>query len=174
MLDTQTNLVFVPVRSRFTNNVNQIKDYYSKHRDCTTLDRLIQREIDEGKSNVAKISASRGVMWFTRAVQFLVEAFDNSLSKEDEELTVSFQHAYDASLGKHHDYIVGNLFAAALQMCPYREKFYRQLAGDDTIEQTMKDARIYFDNMRRVKHRLVEFCRWQRWDVSFKDESNDI
>jgi hypothetical protein len=174
ILNSQKSAVFIPIKGRFGNNVNQMNDFYKLHTDMETLHDLIKHEVSLGESDIDAICASRGVVWFTRACQFLLEAFDHNISNPEIELVSSFREAYPISLGKHHDGIVKKLFDLAMTFCPKRKVFYEELCNEDSLEKTMKDAEIYFTHMRVCKDRLVQYCRYRKWNVGFRDESEDI
>lgn len=173
ILNDQTHLVFLPVKKRFGNNVRQMKDVYDELRVDVgpeikiTLHDLLTYEIATGGADLEKESALRGIVWFTRACQFLLHAFERSLGNEDEPLANSFRDAYSQTLTLHHDKMVKPLFDAAMLFCPDRQTFYSQMCRDDTMEKTLKSARAYFKVLNGVKERLVQFCVFHDFNVCY-------
>lgn len=168
ILDTQENIAFRPVRERFMNNVEQMSTYVARYStEFRTLGEMVHHEQTKNPPRDMDVSsASRGVLWFTRAVQFLIETFFNNLSKPDEELKVSFVKAYAKTLSRHHDPFVKPLFSAAMLVCPSRYSFYACLAAHDTIGVACEDAKTYFMHMQRALDYLVPLCQYYGWDVS--------
>jgi Glycolipid transfer protein (GLTP) len=179
ILNDQTHLVFIPIKSRFGNNVRQMQTVYDdlmeNNNSITdvTLHDLISYEKALGCSDINNDCATRGVVWFTRACQFLCNAFDRSLENEDEPLSNSFRESYAYTLNIHHDGLVKPLFDAAMKFCPDRAIFYKQLCRSDSMETTLNDARIYFKDMKIVHDRLVQYCVYQNWDVRYGKMSFD-
>lgn len=178
ILNDQKHLVFLPIKQRFGNNVKQMRGTYDELHELMpdqdlTLHDLITFEKAAGRSDVETECASRGVMWFTRATQFLVHAFDCSLANETEPLKESFRSAYEHTLGIHHSTMVKPLFEAAMTFCPDRETFYKQLCRDDPMALTLTQAKIYFNVLRGVKERLVQFCCAHGFDVRYGNKTEE-
>lgn len=166
IMDTQTNIAFKPVRGRFEDNVRVMAQYYIDHEPrFQTLHDMVAHERATHGSELRRPSCSSGLVWFTRAVQFLIEAFSRSLSDPGEPLRVSFTNAYTRTLGHHHEDSVKHIFDIAMHCCPERAEFYYQLAGGDAIEDATRDAVAYFKDMNRVKDHLVQYCCMHGWDV---------
>ena len=174
ILEDQTNVVFIPVKARFRTNVMQMVDVYKELAETLkdeagtlTLNDLVQYDIAMGRASTEVVGMCRGIMWFTRSLQFMLHAFDRSLGDSDEDLCISFKAAYKETLYLHHDAMVQPLFNAAMLFCPSRDIFYTQLMHGDTFEAMAKDARVYFGHLRTVKERLVQYCVLQAWDVRY-------
>jgi len=177
ILNDQKHVVFIPVKNRFGNNVLQIERVYDELRGILgpgtriTLKDLVDYEEAIDNASFDQECATRGVLWFTRACQFLLHAFDCALADEEMLLSDAFKDAYANTLLLHHDQRVKPLFDAAMMFCPEREIFFRQMCRKDTMETTLSEARKYFDVMRGVKERLVQFCVHRGWDVRYGNYS---
>ena len=77
-----------------------------------------------------KHTASEGVLWLVRALDFTAQALRRNLTNSDEELSVSFRDAYGNTLKQFHNFLVKPIFSAAMSATPYRKDFYAKL-GDD-------------------------------------------
>ena len=93
--------------------------------DSLTLQSLVRTELTTNKH-----SASEGLLWLNRGLDFTSQALRKNLSTPSEELSTSFREAYGNTLKKHHSFIVKPIFSAAMSATPYRKDFYRKL-GDD-------------------------------------------
>lgn len=169
VLDTQRNPAFVPVRARFMGNVDMMGTYLQQYNtQFRTLADMVAHEQMHHRppADLQKTkSAALGLLWFTRAMQFLVESFFNSLTKPDESLANSFRAAYLKTLGLHHDGMVQGIFNAAMSVCPDRASFYSSLCGHDSMPQLVLDAKRYFTAMDRCRRQTELLCRHYGWNV---------
>ena len=72
-----------------------------------TLQSLVQQERQSGKKQVA----TEGLLWLKRGLEFTSSALRRNVDDPKEELSVSFNKAYDATLSKHHSFLVRPVFA---------------------------------------------------------------
>lgn len=93
-----------------------------------TLEKLVENETRETKR-----TASEGLLWLLRGLQFTCIALRRSQDDHSEELTQSFTKAYEQSLKKYHSFVVRPLFAIAMKGCPYRHDFYAKLGPAEAV-----------------------------------------
>ncbi|KAL2913688.1 hypothetical protein HK105_206848 [Polyrhizophydium stewartii] len=91
-----------------------------------TLQSLVEAEKAENKN-----TATVGLLWLKRALEFTALGLRRNVDNPGEELSASFHKAYDATLSKHHTFMVRGVFSASLFACPSRADFYKKLAGSD-------------------------------------------
>lgn len=71
-----------------------------------TLEELVKNEPADDK----KRTATEGLLWLTRGLQFTAIALRRSLDNPEEELSESFTKAYEQSLKKYHSFVVKPIF----------------------------------------------------------------
>jgi hypothetical protein len=186
MVDEQTGIIFGRAKHRFRINVKQMSDYYENTRNdkgekFETIREMIEHEISTGNSNTDVACASRGILWFSRTLQFLFEALFQVLLNPKMELPTAFRNSYNVSLNKHHNALVRPIFSAVMIFCPTKEEFFDTLTYENgNLEQTYKHAMQYVLELELVKNRLVQFCQYMnikqpgKWDVSFGDETTGL
>ncbi|KAL2364699.1 hypothetical protein RJZ56_002363 [Blastomyces dermatitidis] len=93
--------------------------------ESETLQALVLNELKAKKN-----TASGGLLWLLRGLDFTAKALRHNISHPNEELSASFRAAYGDTLKPHHNFLVKPIFVAAMGATPYRKDFYRKL-GDD-------------------------------------------
>ena len=181
ILDKQQRRVILKARVPFRNNVQIMCDYYDNNRnpdgsEFNTVHEMIVSEMVNGVSDPTGTNVAKGLLWFGYTMQMVVEGFKRNIKEDncDESLPASIKAAYNLTLDKHHNPIVKPIFIVAMLFCPNQEEFFELMTEEGgTVEQTIINARVYFDEMDRFKDRLIQYCGYQGWDVQFGDESND-
>jgi hypothetical protein len=118
--------VFCPTRLPLLTTVQKIRDrQLASPLDSESLQSLVRNELKEKKH-----TATEGLLWLTRGLDFTAQALRKNVDTPSEELSVSFRSAYEKTLKPHHSFVVKPLFSAAMSATPYRKAFYEKL-GDD-------------------------------------------
>ncbi|KAI9183272.1 hypothetical protein H9P43_004189 [Blastocladiella emersonii ATCC 22665] len=126
MLDLLGSSAFKPVQSDMSGNVKKIRDRYNTDNGKnSTLQKLVSSEKADGKN-----TATEGLLWLTRGLDFCAKALRRSVTNADEELTVSFTKSYEETLKQYHSFVVRPIFTVAMKACPYRKDFYAKLGTD--------------------------------------------
>ncbi|KAJ1921067.1 hypothetical protein H4219_000925 [Mycoemilia scoparia] len=117
-------------------NIQKIKNkYLSQPVDFKTLQNIILSEASEKTK-----TATQGLLWLKRGLEFTAAALLRSLENATEELSVSFTKAYDVTLKQYHNFIVKSLFKTMMGLCPYRKDFYETLGGTTPeAQERLKD-----------------------------------
>ncbi|KAJ5115762.1 hypothetical protein N7456_000110 [Penicillium angulare] len=97
--------------------------------ESQTLQDLVLNELKTGKH-----TATEGLLWLCRGIEFTVESLHHNLQNPSVELKDSFNAGYAATLSKHHGWLAKKAFGVALGWCPKRAVFYKQLADADYKE----------------------------------------
>ncbi|EPQ31857.1 uncharacterized protein PFL1_00056 [Pseudozyma flocculosa PF-1] len=152
LFDLLGNSAFAVVQNDMNGNIKKIRErLLAAPATSSTLQALVE---NEGKPGDKKRTATEGLMWLLRGLDFTAKALRRSVSDPSEELTVSFTKAYENSLRQHHSFVIRPVFSLAMKACPYRKDFYaklgsppervdeelkRWLAALEKIVQTMQD-----------------------------------
>ncbi|KAF8241817.1 glycolipid transfer protein [Wilcoxina mikolae CBS 423.85] len=152
LFDLLGNKAFVPVQKDMTGNIKKIRDRQLAHPDqSVTVQDLVNNELAGGAK-----TASEGLLWLVRAQDFTSQALSTNInSPQQEELTQSFTTSYDATLKKHHNFVVKGIFAVAMKACPYRADFYKKL-GDDQA-QVAAQLKEWLAALEKIVGILSEF-----------------
>lgn len=110
-----------------------------------TLEKLVENEKGEKKR-----TATEGLMWLLRGLQFTCKALQIAQQNKTIELAAAFSQAYEATLKKFHNFVVKGIFSVrdlpatprliapadavhlqvAMKACPYRQDFFSKLSAD--------------------------------------------
>lgn len=124
--DVLGSAAFTPVKSDMGGNIKKLKDrQMAAPLESENLQDLVRNEL-----KTKKHSATEGLVWLTRGLDFTAQSLRQNLTNQSEELSTSFRAAYGNTLKPHHSFIVKPIFSAAMSATPYRKDFYAKL-GDD-------------------------------------------
>ncbi|KAK6507456.1 hypothetical protein TWF481_005888 [Arthrobotrys musiformis] len=125
LFDILGSTAFGAVISDMNGNIKKIRDRQTAEPGkSSTLQLLTAQEFEEKKK---KATATEGLLWLSRGLDFTSKALRHNLSHPTEELVTSFQHSYDGTLKKHHNFVVKGIFSVALKATPYRKDFYEKI-----------------------------------------------
>lgn len=131
LFDVLGSVAFNPVKSDMTGNIKKIRDrQLAVPADSSTLQDLVKNELKEKKH-----TATEGLLWLTRGLDFTAQALRQNIDNSTEELSNSFRTSYSNTLKPHHSFIVKPIFSAAMGATPYRKDFYAKLGEDQTKVQ---------------------------------------
>lgn len=152
LFDVLGSTAFGAVISDMNGNIKKIRDRQTAVPDkSATLQELVLAEQTEKKK-----TATEGLLWLLRGLEFTSKALRHNVENPNEELATSFQHSYDGTLKKHHNFVVKGIFTVALKATPYRKDFYEKIGTEDA---TGKDDRLlaWLDNLEKVVGVLQTF-----------------
>ncbi|ORZ06972.1 glycolipid transfer protein domain-containing protein [Lobosporangium transversale] len=136
--------VFGVVQSDMNGNIKKIRDRYLQNPVVnSTLQNLVKGEIAEKKK-----TATEGLLWLTRGLDFTLQSLERSEANPGEELSVSFTKGYEATLRQYHGMLVRPVFTMAMKACPYRADFYDKLGSDQAAVK--QDLTTYLGGLRRI------------------------
>ncbi|KAF3904936.1 hypothetical protein ABW20_dc0109553 [Dactylellina cionopaga] len=131
---------FGAVKSDMTGNITKIEARVAEAPEkSTNLQQLVTEEWAEKQK---KATATEGLLWLLRGLDFTAKAIRHNVSNPTEELATSFQHSYDGTLKKHHNFVVKGIFSVALKATPYRKDFYIKLGAEDEAGRTKVDNQL--------------------------------
>ncbi|CBX99083.1 hypothetical protein IAQ61_000788 [Plenodomus lingam] len=131
LFDVLGSAAFKPVKSDMSGNIKKIRDRQLAAPTLSeTLQDLVLNELKEKKH-----TATEGLVWLNRGLDFTAQALRHNLTNADKELAESFRSSYGNTLKPHHSFVVKPLFSAAMSATPYRKDFYAKLGEDDAKVQ---------------------------------------
>ncbi|KAG0240855.1 hypothetical protein BGW41_006610 [Actinomortierella wolfii] len=143
--------VFSVVQKDMTGNIEKIRTRFLTNPAVnSTLQNLVKAEVAEKKK-----TATEGLLWLTRGLDFTLQSLERNLSNPSEELSASFTEGYANTLKPHHGMLVRPIFSAAMKACPYRKDFYAKLGDDQAVVQ--EDMKKWLQGLRKVVEDIQKF-----------------
>ncbi|KAJ4331707.1 hypothetical protein N0V87_008936 [Didymella glomerata] len=151
LFDLLGSAAFKPVKNDMSGNVKKIRDRQLAAPTLSeTLQELVLNELKEKKH-----TATEGLVWLNRGLDFTAQALRHNISNPQKELADSFRDAYGNTLKPHHSFVVKPLFSAAMSATPYRKDFYAKLGGDDAKVQQQLES--YLAALEKIVATLNQF-----------------
>ncbi|CBY22881.1 unnamed protein product [Oikopleura dioica] len=151
--------VFAPVKSDVSGNIGKLQGWYEKDKTKTTLEQLLQAEID-AKSTEAKGSATDALLWLKRGL-WMMARFLRGLLDGERDSNKTFQKSYDVTLKPHHNWMVQKLFSVGLKMVPDFEGFVELMAPKDhpgdKEKSVLEDMEVYISDMEKILSKIDQF-----------------
>ncbi|KAF9973321.1 hypothetical protein BGZ73_003433 [Actinomortierella ambigua] len=143
--------VFGIVQKDMNGNIEKIRTRYLTNPAInSTLQNLVKAEVAEKKK-----TATEGLLWLTRGLDFTLQSLELNLANPAEELSASFTKGYENTLRPHHGMLVRPIFAGAMKACPYRADFYAKLGADQAVVQ--EDMKKWLQGLRKVVEDIQKF-----------------
>nr|ACJ84701.1 unknown [Medicago truncatula] len=115
------------VKSDIGGNITRLETLYSSNPSrFNILYSLVQVEI-ESKTAKSSSSCTNGLLWLTRAMDFLVALFQNLIEHDDWPMSQACTDAYNKTLKKWHGWLASSSFTVVMKLAPDRKKF---MGGD--------------------------------------------
>jgi hypothetical protein len=144
IFDVLGGVAFSPVKNDMLGNIKKVRDrQLAAPAESETLQELVKNELATKKH-----TATEGLLWLVRGLEFTQIGLSSNVAKESEELSDSFRTAYASTLKPHHSFVVKPIFSAAMSATPYRKDFYSKL-GDDSEKVTL-EMRAYLMGLEKV------------------------
>ncbi|KAL5998469.1 Glycolipid transfer protein 1 [Asimina triloba] len=84
------------------------------------------------------MASTNGLLWLTRAMNFLVELFRNLLAQPDWNMSQVCTDSYNKTLKKWHGWLASSSFTVALKLAPDRKKFMDVIARTGDVKADME------------------------------------
>jgi len=129
LFDLLGSSAFSVVQNDMNGNVKKIKTRYDVDPESNvTLECLVVNEKGEKKR-----TATEGLLWLKRGLEFTAVALRNSMNNPEEELSISFTNSYGVTLKRHHGILIRPVFNLAMKATPYRVDFFKKLGDDQAL-----------------------------------------
>ncbi|KAJ9125601.1 hypothetical protein QFC22_000563 [Naganishia vaughanmartiniae] len=149
IFDLFGNPAFGIVQSDLTGNIAKVRARCASHPvQSATLEDMINSEKVEKKK-----TATEGLI----GLKFTAIGLRRSQQDKSEELSVSFQKAYEGSLRPHHGMMVRPLFALAMKACPYRATFYPKLGEPEA--EVQKELDEWLTGLEKIVAQMEKFYK---------------
>ncbi|KAL6881712.1 glycolipid transfer domain-containing protein [Trichoderma longibrachiatum] len=144
MFDVLGSVAFSPVKSDMLGNVKKLRDRQAAApAESENIQDLCRNEL-----KTKKHTATEGLLWLVRGLEFTCLALSANVAKPTEELADSFRTAYSSTLKPHHSFLIKPVFSAAMSACPYRNDFYSKLGSDQ--DKVASDLRVYLASLEKI------------------------
>ncbi|KDP40357.1 hypothetical protein JCGZ_02355 [Jatropha curcas] len=143
------------VKSDIGGNISRLEAKYST--DPTKYNHLytmVQEEV-EAKTAKGSSSCANGLLWLTRAMDFLVELFRNLLAHPDWAMSQACTDSYGKTLKKFHGWLASSSFTVAMKLAPDRKKFMEVIAGSGDIGVDMENFCATFSPFLEENHKFL-------------------
>ncbi|CAK8570686.1 unnamed protein product [Lathyrus sativus] len=121
------------VKSDIGGNITRLETLYSSNPSrFNILYSLVQVEI-ESKTAKSSSSCTNGLLWLTRAMDFLVALFQNLIVHKDWHMSQACTDAYNKTLKKWHGWLASSSFTVVMKLAPDRKKFIEVIGGTGDI-----------------------------------------
>ncbi|CAO3670934.1 unnamed protein product [Umbelopsis vinacea] len=148
MFDLLGSSAFSVVQNDMNGNIKKIRErFLSNPTANNTLENLEATEAPEKKR-----TATEGLLWLNRGLDFTAKALRRSLTDPKEELNVSFTKSYEVTLKKFHSFVIRPVFTLAMKACPYRKDFMEKLGGDN--ETTKQQMESWLSALEQIVERI--------------------
>ncbi|XP_022760310.1 glycolipid transfer protein 1-like [Durio zibethinus] len=143
------------VKTDIGGNISRLEKKYQS--DSTKYNYLYNMVKEEVECETAKGSSSctNGLLWLTRAMDFLVELFRNLLAHPDWTMTEACTDSYGKTLKKFHGWIASSSFTVAMKLAPDRKKFMEVIAGSGDVNADMEKFCSAFPPFLEENHKFL-------------------
>ena len=143
------------VKSDIGGNITRLENkYLSNPTEFNHLYSMIQAEI-AAKTTKASSSCTNGLLWLTRAMDFLVELFHNLVSHPDWTMSQACTDSYNKTLKKWHGWLASSSFTVAMKLAPDRKKFMDVISGSGDVNADMEKFCASFSPFLEENHKFL-------------------
>lgn len=152
LFDLFGSSAFSPVQSDMTGNIKKIRERQQAlgEEKGSTLQKIVLSEVTEKKK-----TATQGLLWLTRGLQFTAVALRRNVDNSSEELSSSFTKAYGDTLSKYHTIMIRPVFRLAMKACPWRKDFYEKLGTP--LSKVMEQLESWLAALEKIVHIIQTF-----------------
>ncbi|KAM0845896.1 hypothetical protein ACQ4PT_056049 [Festuca glaucescens] len=143
------------VKSDIGGNIARLEAKYAS--DPTKYQQLHNMVQVEVTSKTAKSSSSctNGLLWLTRAMNFLVALFHNLVQHPDWQMSQVCSDAYKNTLKKWHGWLASSSFSVAIKLAPDRKKFMDIICGTGDINADIERFCAAFSLLLAENHKFL-------------------
>ncbi|XP_042060033.1 glycolipid transfer protein 1-like [Salvia splendens] len=148
----------IVVKADIGGNISRLESKYDSNPSrFNYLFNLVQAEVE---TSTAKSSSSctNGLLWLTRAMDFIVELFRNLVEHQDWSMSQVYNDAYAKTLKEWHGWLASSSFAVVLKLAPDRKKFMEALGAAGDTNGDMHKFCTEFSPILRKIHKFLASC----------------
>ncbi|KAJ7954686.1 glycolipid transfer protein 1 [Quillaja saponaria] len=143
------------VKSDIGGNVSRLEAKYTTNpTKFNYLYSLVQLEV-ETKTAKSSSSCTNGLLWLTRAMDFLVELFRNLLEHPDWSMSQACTDSYRKTLKKWHGWLASSSFTVAMKLAPDRKKFMEVVGSTGDINADIGKFCTTFSSYLQENHKFL-------------------
>ncbi|KAI3469789.1 hypothetical protein Pfo_026452 [Paulownia fortunei] len=143
------------VKSDISGNITRLESKYNSNPSrFNYLYNLVQAEV-ETKTAKSSSSCTIGLLWLTRAMDFLVELFSNLAEHQDWSMSQVYNDAYSKTLKKWHGWLASSSFTVAIKLAPDRKKFMEVIGTGGDIYGDMQKFYTNFSPILGEIHKFL-------------------
>ncbi|PON51755.1 Glycolipid transfer protein domain containing protein [Parasponia andersonii] len=145
----------VLVKSDIGGNISRLESkYLSSPAEFNHLYSLVQTEV-QAKTAKGSSSCTNGLLWLTRAMDFLVELFRNLLERPDWSMSQACTDSYGKTLKKWHGWLASSSFTVAMKLAPDRKKFMDVIGGSGDVLEDIEKFCTTFTPLLEENHKFL-------------------
>ncbi|KAM5553210.1 glycolipid transfer protein 1 [Rosa sericea] len=143
------------VKSDVGGNITRLETKYSSNpSEFDLLYSLVRVEV-EAKTAKASSSCTNGLLWLTRAMDFLLELFRNLLEHQDWTMSQACSDSYGKTLKQWHGWLASSSFSIAMKLAPDRKKFMDVIGGNGDIMADIEKFCTTFSPLLQENHKFL-------------------
>lgn len=143
------------VKSDIGGNVTRLETKYSSNPSkYEKLYSMIQEEV-EAKTAKGSSSCTNGLLWLTRAMDFLVALFRNLIEHPEWTMSEACTDSYGKTLKKWHGWLASSSFTVAMKLAPDRKKFMEVIGGSGDINSDIEKFCTDFPPFLEENHKFL-------------------
>ncbi|KAL3517715.1 hypothetical protein ACH5RR_020304 [Cinchona calisaya] len=143
------------VKSDIGGNITRLENKYLS--DPAQFDHLYSmvRVGIQAKTTKASSSCANGLLWLTRAMDFLVELFRNLVQHPDWPMSQACTDSYNKTLKKWHGWLASSSFKIAMKLAPHRKKFMDVIGGTGDVNADIENFCTTFSPLLEENHKFL-------------------
>lgn len=143
------------VKSDIGGNITRLEEKYnSDPAKFNLLYSMVKVEV-EAKTAKGSSSCTNGLLWLTRAMDFLTELFRDLLEHPDWAMSQCCSDSYGKTLKKWHGWLASSSFTLAMKLAPDRNKFMDVLGSADDVKSDMEKFVAAFCPLLQENHKFL-------------------
>ncbi|XP_054805279.1 glycolipid transfer protein 1 [Prosopis cineraria] len=146
------------VKSDIGGNISRLESMYNSNPvKFNYLYSLVQIEV-ETKTAKSGSSCTNGLLWLTRAMDFLAALFRNLIEHTDWSMSQACTDSYNKTLKKWHGWLASSSFTVAMKLAPDRKKFMDVIGGSGDINTDIEKFCSAFSPFLEENHKFLGRC----------------
>ncbi|KAL8162791.1 hypothetical protein V2J09_014280 [Rumex salicifolius] len=143
------------VKSDIGGNISRLETKYSSDpAKYNLLYTMVQEEV-EAKTSKGSSSCTNGLLWLTRAMDFIMALFHNLLEHTDWSMSQCCTDSYSKTLKKWHGWLASTSVTVAMKLAPDRNKFMDVLGSGDDVKADIEKFLAAFPPILEENHKFL-------------------